>query len=406
MRSHRLNSASKPTHALFSLAPAPTDPIFGIQEAFDADRSPDKVNLGVGVYLDKTGACPLFAAVRVAQQRMIEDNSAKSYLPIDGGPRFNAAVRDLVFPTQTFGSVPISAVQTLGGTGALRLAAELLSLTERPPKVWLTKPTWSNHQPIFEAVGLEVGEIPYLDNTGQRLDSEAFLTTLDGLGPRDVVVLHGCCHNPTGVNPDETTWRMVASFAKARGWLPLIDLAYAGLGAGLERDLVGVRSIAAAGVPAMVALSCSKIFGLYGERTGALMALTNNGPVVLSRMKQVIRRSYSNPPRHGAHLVATVLASNELRILWSLELLEAQRRIQKMRSDLCAALEQRRPHRDYSFLSAQKGMFSMLPITPQGVSDLREQWHVYMPKSGRINFAALTDDRIQYVADALAKTLR
>ena len=386
---------------VFSVAPAPSDPLFSLQEAYEADTSRMKVNLGIGMYLDETGRCPLFRSVRSTQERLAAQGQPKTYLPIDGDPVFNSCARELVFPSRVFRDLPVSVVQTLGGTGALRVAAELASVAQSELRVWLPEPTWANHKAIFKAAGLRVWSLPYLDEAKEQLDTSAYLEALDALGPLDIVLLHGCCHNPTGIDPDETTWRMIASIAKARGWLPLIDLAYAGLGSGMDRDMLGTRTMASAGMPLFVALSFSKIFGLYGERTGALLAVTTNGPPVLSRLKQIIRRSYSNPPRHGAQLVSTVLANDELRIAWSLELLEARRRIRKMRSDLANSLAQRQPNTDFSYLDRQNGMFSLLPLEQDAVSELQRTWHVHLPKSGRINFAGLTSHKIAYVADAL-----
>ena len=387
------------THRLFSMVPAPPDPILGLQGAFKADTSPDKVNLGVGVYLDESGVCPLFEAVRAAQNTVVERGAPKTYLPIDGHSAYSNALRDLIAPV-------LSAVQTLGGTGALRVAAELMALSSPRPKIWLTHPTWANHRPIFETAGLPVDALPYVDRGGQQLDSAGLLNALDELGPDDVVVMHGCCHNPTGIDPDPLTWRMIARIAQARGWLPLVDLAYVGLGAGIERDLLGVRTLASANVPMMVAVSCSKIFGLYGERIGALMLQAhNNEAAVRSHIKRIIRRLYSNPPSHGAMIVADVLSKVDLRQQWMGELTDARQRVQQMRFALADALHERRPDDDFSYMTQQQGMFSLLPLTPAGVEKLQQEWHVYMPRSGRINFAGLTSVRVEYVADALHDTL-
>ena len=403
---HAKISAPPPsTPSVFSVAAAPADPILSLQEGYDADLSAKKVNLGVGVYLDETGICPLFNAVRAAQDRIASHGRPKTYLPINGDPRFNACASELVFPRQVFDGLPVCVTQTLGGTGALRIAAELSAVATPRPRVWLPTPTWTNHNAIFQAAEVQTCSLPYLDASHQQLDTSRYLEALDALGPDDIVLLHGCCHNPTGVDPHEMTWRMVASIAKTRGWLPLIDLAYAGLGTGLDRDMLGIRTLVSADVPLLAAISFSKIFGLYGERTGALIAVTTSGPTVLSRLKQLIRRSYSNPPRHGAQIVATVLSNDELRIEWSLELLEARRRIQKMRSNLAASLQKRQPDVDFSHLTQQTGMFSMLPLPPHAVEELRQTWHIYLPKSGRINFAGLTDRHVDYVADALTAVM-
>lgn len=390
---------------------APLDPILGLTETFQKDPRTDKINLGVGVYLDENGKIPTFAAVRTAERRVVEEGAAKSYLPISGSSRYGALVQSLVFgdDSQVVKERRASTVHTPGGTGALRVAADFIATHAPSAKVWVSTPTWENHHKIFGAAGLETRPYRYYDATHRRLDVEGMLHDLSSASRGDVVLVHGSCHNPTGVDLSRADWESFATLCLERGLVPLVDLAYQGLGDGLDDDAFGVRLLAAKLPEFFVASSFSKSFGLYGERTGALSIISEDGASaerVMSQMKVAVRTNYSNPPRHGGVLVEMVLSEPGLTTEWKQELAVMRSRIKEMRQGLVDGLKSEGVDRDFAFLLSQRGMFSYTGLSPEHVDALREKLGVYILRSGRINVAGLTPKNLGRVAEAIATVLR
>ncbi len=386
-----------------ALSPAPADPIFGLNAAFAADDRPHKVNLGIGVYQDEQGRTPVLRAVRAAEQRLAERGDTKSYLPISGAPAYGDHVQRLLF-----GEVQDNArtAQTPGGTGALRVAGDLVAQTAGPTRVWLPSPSWANHQQIFAAAGHEIQTYAYYDPARTGLDEDAMLSALATVGAGDVVLLHGCCHNPTGFDPSPATWGKIADLAGDKGWLPLVDLAYQGFGEGLDHDVQGLRTLTDALPEVLVASSFSKNFGLYSERAGALTMVgadAARAELVFGHIKRAVRANYSNPPRHAEALVVTVLDDASLRADWSAELDTMRDRITSMRRALAEQLG--RTGRDFSFLLRQRGMFGFTGLSPAQVDRLQGEHAIYMVRSGRINVAGLNPHNLDQVASAIAAVL-
>ena len=386
------------------LTPAPPDPILGLTEAFEADPRPQKVNLGVGVYQNDEGRTPVLEAVKAAEAAMLAGESTKNYLPIDGEPEFGKQVEKFLFPRQ---NVPASrTAQTPGGTGALRMAADFLAGISRPRTVWISAPTWPNHAGICAAAGLPVKSCPYYDPAAHGLAFEAFAAALDRIPAGDVVVLHLCCHNPTGFDPTFDQWKVLSEIAARRGWLPVFDAAYIGLGDGEDADRAALDPFLEAGLEFLIAVSFSKNFGLYRERAGALTLVAHTATAAdaaFSRLKQVIRASYSNPPAHGGAIVRIILEDSLLRDLWRRELAEMRERIHAMRKHLWEGLSSRLPDRDLSFITRQRGMFSYSGLDAEEVAWLRAERAIFMTANGRINVAGLTPSNLVYVCDALAE---
>ena len=389
---------------------APRDPILGVSEAFNADTRAGKVNLGVGVYYDETGRIPVLASVRQAEARIAADPAPRGYLPIDGVPGYVKAVQTLVFgaDAQVLTEGRVVTAQCLGGTGALRMAADFLRRFNSGADVWISDPSWENHRALFESAGFRVHTYPYYDAVTRGLDFRGMQASLAALAPGSIVVLHVCCHNPTGVDPTPQQWRSLVEIVAARGLVPILDLAYQGFASGLEADAAPVRWFAEAGVAAFVANSFSKNFSLYGERVGALSIVTANAETaarVLSQLKRVIRTSYSNPPTHGARVVATVLGDAALRALWEQELGAMRERIKAMRQALVASVEGAGQNIDFSFVLRQNGMFSYSGLGVDDVARLREDHGIYAVDSGRICVAALNDGNVARVGLAVAERL-
>ena len=388
------------------LQEAPADPILGLMGIYAADPRENKVNLTVGVYQDEAGNTPVLPTVREASVDLLSREKTKSYLPISGPPELARAVRGLLFGPESplvDGGRAIT-VQTPGGTGGLRIAGDFLRSQKPAAKIWLSAPTWPNHPAIFQASGLSTATYPYLDRVTGRLDSVGMLDALRQVPAGDVVVLHGCCHNPTGIDPDHATWQEIAGIAAEKGWLPLVDLAYQGLGAGLEQDVQGLREIAARVPEFLVCSSFSKIFGLYRERIGAMTLVAANpdhAKAAFSQIKIAIRTSYSNPPAHGGQLVSTILLDPERAVRWRSELSGMRERIQAMRGGLADALRAAGSRGDFEFLREQRGMFSLLGITREQVDALRTEHAVYLVGSGRINVAGLAPENLDLVARAI-----
>jgi aromatic-amino-acid transaminase len=398
-------------HSPFKDVPlAPRDPIVGVTEMFNADRRADKVNLGVGVYYDDAGKVPLLECVQHAERAIQSSAPPRSYLPIDGLPGYVRSVQEVVFgadaPAVADGRVVT--VQTLGGTGALRVAADFLRRFISEAGVWISDPSWEIHRMLFEAAGFEVGSYPYYDPNTHGLDFTGMLGALDALPPRSIVVLHVCCHNPTGADPSSDQWNEVIDVVVTRQLVPVLDLAYQGLAVDLDSDAGPVRAFVARGVPVVVANSFSKSFSLYGERVGALSLVVANAAEavrVLSQLKRVVRSNYSSPPTHGARVVETVLASPELRNLWERELAAMRERIQAMRKALVEHVQAAGRNVDFEFVLKQKGMFSYSGLSKDDIAMLRETHGIYAVDSGRICIAALDSRNVRAVGTAIAEAL-
>lgn len=393
-----------------SVAAAAPDAILGLNEAFQNDPRERKVNLTVGVYHDAQGQTPILSCVKEAERRLIETEHSKSYLRIEGRTDFDQRVPELLLgPTHhalTAGRT--CTAQTPGGTSALRIAADWLGEAFPNARFWLSTPTWPNHPNVLRAAGRQLQSYRYYNVDQHAVEFDQMMYDLAGVTAGDVVVLHGCCHNPTGADLDEDQWEAVARCLQERQALPLIDFAYQGLARGLEPDAAALRTVCATVDELIVCSSYSKNFGLYRERVGALTILTRTSAAadaVLSRVKKCIRSNYSNPPSHGASIVATVLGDPQLRAGWMDELATMRERICSMRSALAAAIQAENPSLDYSFLTRQHGMFSLTGLTPDHVAHLREEYSIYVVANGRINLAGLNQHNLEYVAGALAAAL-
>jgi aromatic-amino-acid transaminase len=389
---------------------APRDPILGLTEAYNADKNPKKVNLGVGVYTDDNGKVPLLECVRRAERQLVEQPAARNYLPIDGLAAYDRAVQSLVFgancPALKQGR--IVTVQSLGGTGGLRVGADFLRRTAPNAELWISDPSWENHRAVFESAGFKVNTYPYYDAKTRGVDFDGMLGALKAMPAGSIVLLHACCHNPTGVDLTTEQWTGVIETIGARGLVPFLDIAYQGFGDGIDADGSAVRRFAQAGMPLFVSNSFSKSFSLYGERVGALSVVaetSEEGARVLSQIKRLVRANYSNPPTHGGQIVAIVLETPELRALWEQELGQMRERIKAMRKLLVEKIHARVPGADFSFVTRQRGMFSYSGLTREQVVRMREEFAVYAIESGRICVAALNIKNIDYSADAIAKVI-
>jgi aspartate aminotransferase len=386
----------------------PLDPILGLMAAFRADTDSRKVDLGVGVYRDESGETPVMQAVRDAQQALFERETTKTYVAAAGNAGFNEAMARLVFGAEhpALASGRLRTIQAPGGCGALRLGAGLVRLAAPDATVYVSAPTWANHPPLLTSCGLRLESYPYFDAATGGVAFEAMLQALERLTPRSVVLLHASCHNPTGADLTERQWRELLALFRRRSLLPFIDIAYQGLGTGLEQDALAPRLFCAELPEALVAVSCSKNFGLYRERTGALHVLGESAAAAeaaLSQLVRIARGLYSMPPDHGAAIVHEILASAPLRASWRTELEAMRNRIGQLRERLVRELRESCPRRDYSHLLRQRGMFSYLGVEAQAVRELRERHHIYMMDDGRINIAGLRGDNVAYFAEALGK---
>jgi aromatic-amino-acid transaminase len=389
---------------------APGDPILGLTEAFNADRNPKKVNLGVGVYYDDDGKVPLLECVRRAERQLVEQAAPRNYLPIEGLPAYDRAVRELVFGTDcpALKAGRIVTVQALGGTGGLKIGADFLRRAAPEAEAWISDPTWENHRGLFENAGFKVQAYPYYDATTHGLNFEGMIDALRAMPAGSVVVLHACCHNPTGADLSSGQWTTVIDAVISRGLIPFLDMAYQGFGDGLDADAAAVRQFARAALPVFVSSSFSKSLSLYGERVGSLSVVaetSDEAERVLSQLKRLVRTNYSNPPTHGGQLAATVLATPQLRTLWEEELGRMRERIKEMRRQLVGKFRVRVPQTDFSFVERQRGMFSYSGLTRAQVVRLREEFAVYAIESGRICVAALNTKNIDYAADCIARVI-
>lgn len=387
-----------------SLTAAPPDAILGLNEAFKDDPSPHKVNLGVGVFKDSAGATPVLACVKEAERRLVDTETTKSYLPIDGHPGYGRHVPQLLFGDSVESS-RAGTIQTPGGTGALRVAGDFVHAMFPNAKLWLSNPTWANHPNVFTAAGLRIETYGYYDPEAMGLDFAAMLSDLKKVTAGDVVLLHGCCHNPTGVDLSLSQWQEIGALLSERKALPLVDFAYQGFADGLEEDAAGLRSLLSTHDELLVCSSFSKNFGLYRERVGALVAVSKDAAacdVVMSQLKKVVRTNYSNPPAHGASIVATVLGDAQLTQQWHDELAVMRERISGMRDLLVSQLSAAGIDRDFGFIQRQNGMFSFSGLTREHVERLRSEYSIYIVGSGRINVAGITEDNVKYLCEAIA----
>jgi aromatic-amino-acid transaminase len=387
---------------------APRDPILGLNEQFLADPNPAKVNLGVGVYYDENGKLPLLGCIRAAEEMMIAAPEARGYLPIDGIAAYDAATQALVFgadtPARREGR--IATVQAVGGTGGLKVGADLLQRMNPKARVVISEPSWENHRALFEAAGFEVGTYPYYDPSRQGVDFDAMRAALETVAPGTIVVLHACCHNPTGCDLTSEQWSEVVHLLGARRLVPFLDMAYQGFGDGLAEDGRAVQMCLAAGLDFFVATSFSKSFSLYGERAGALSVVCASKDAaarVLSQLKRVIRTNYSNPPTHGAAAITKVLTTPALRVMWEGELAGMRERIKRMRIELQRRLVAAGAAIDTAFITRQRGMFSYSGLTKSQMQRLRSEFGVYGVDSGRICVAALNDRNLDAVVEAISQ---
>lgn len=389
---------------------APADPILGLGEAFKSETRANKVNLGIGVYKDAQGKTPIVKAVKEAEKRLFDLETSKNYLTIDGVAEFNEYTKELLFgaDSEIVKQGRAKTVQSLGGTGALRIAAEFIKRQTKSQNVWISTPTWPNHNAIFNAVGMTIREYRYYDAEKKALDWDNLIADLSNAGEGDVVLLHGCCHNPTGIDPTPEQWKTLAEMSEKNGWLPLFDFAYQGFANGLEEDAIGLRTFASNHKELLVASSYSKNFGLYNERVGAFTLVAETAEIAataLTQVKSIIRTLYSNPASHGAATVSIILGDQELRQQWEEELTEMRNRIKQMRHQFVELLKEYGAEQDFSFIIEQNGMFSFSGLMPEQVDRLKEEFAIYAVRSGRINLAGVTEDNIRYLCESIVKVL-
>lgn len=393
---------------MFDRLPSPPpDGILAVMAAYRADPRPAKVDLGVGVYKDATGHTPVMRAVKAAETRLVAEQDTKTYTQLVGDPAFHAAMADLILA----GAVPparLAAAAATGGTGAVRLGFELIRAANPSARLWISRPTWPNHISLAQAVGLQWSPYRYLDAEAGALDRSGMMADLAQAQPGDVVVLHGCCHNPTGVDLDLSDWAAIADLCTARGLIPMVDIAYQGFGAGLDADAAGLRLLAQRLPRLIVAASGAKNFGLYRERVGITLVITAEAErdVVQATLAALNRAAISFPPDHGARVVTTILTDPALRADWAGELETMRARIESLRRALADAVRTETGSDRLGFVAAQKGMFSILPLSDDQVRALREDHGVYAVGGGRVNMAGLTEASIPQVARALATVLR
>ena len=389
---------------------APRDPILGLNEQYNADTRSTKVNLGVGVYYDDEGRIPLLKAVHKAEVARIEAAAARGYLPIEGIKNYNKGAQELLLGKDS----PLTkegrtlTFQALGGTGALKIGADFLKQITPDSKVFISNPSWENHRALFERAGFAVETYAYYDAETHGLDFDGMLASFKNMPARSIVILHACCHNPTGVDLTQDQWKQIVQLIQEKDLIPFLDIAYQGFGDGLEEDAKVVRLFADLGIPMFISSSFSKSFSLYGERVGALTLITSSADEssrVLSQVKRVIRTNYSNPPTHGGTIVSSVLNSPELFVLWEEELAGMRNRIRDMRQQLVAKLKEHGVTQNFDFVLSQRGMFSYSGLTSEQVDRLRNEHGVYAVSSGRICVAALNSRNIDYVAKAITQVL-
>lgn len=385
---------------------APPDPILGLTEAFKQDSNPNKVNLGVGVYKDQDGQTPVLESVKKAEQIMLEKDTSKSYLPIPGAPEYGAAVQKLLFGDthEIIADKRACTAHCPGGTGALRVAGEFLHGVAGARTLWVSNPTWANHRNIFTAAGFDISEYPYYDAENKSLNASAMLQAIAGMSAGDVILLHGGCHNPSGMDPTVDQWRQIALALHKQRVLPLIDFAYQGFAQGIDEDATGLRLVCSECSEVVIASSFSKNFGLYKERTGAMTMVAASNEQALtafSHAKKLIRCNYSNPPAHGGMIVTTILEDAGLTGLWESEVATMRDRINETRADFVKTLSAKGLDDDWSYITSQNGMFSFVPLSKPQIETLRNKYSIYIVGSGRINVAGITPRNIDYLCDAI-----
>lgn len=390
---------------------APRDPILGLNEAFNADNRPNKVNLGVGVYFTDSGKIPLLRAVQAAEQQRMENPTSRGYLPIEGIAAYNSGVQNLLFGanSQLIKDGRVITAETLGGTGALKIGADFIKRLKPNTTIAISDPSWENHRALFEAAGFTVNNYPYYDPETRGVNFDAMLASLNSMPADTVVLLHACCHNPTGADLNDAQWAQIVEVCRNKNLIPFLDMAYQGFADGIDADGISVRLFANSGLSFFVSSSFSKSFSLYGERVGALSIVTESkdeATRVLSQVKRVIRTNYSNPPTHGGAVVAAVLNTPELRTMWEDELAEMRDRIKLMRAELIKNLKAAGVQKDFSFITHQRGMFSYTGLTTPQVDQLISEYGIYAVGTGRICVAALNSNNIAWVAQGIAAVLK
>ncbi|QRM19698.1 aminotransferase class I/II-fold pyridoxal phosphate-dependent enzyme [Dechloromonas sp. TW-R-39-2] len=390
---------------------APRDPILGLNESFNADTRSTKVNLGVGVYFDDNGKIPLLAAVKAAEDARVKSALPRGYQPIEGSPAYNQAVQNLLLGKDSalIANGQVITAQALGGTGALKIGADYLKRLSPNAKVYISDPSWENHRALFESAGFVVENYPYYDAATRGVNFTGMKACLNSLDAGSIIILHACCHNPTGADLSDAQWQEVVDVCRERGLVPFLDMAYQGFADGIDADAVAVRAFSASGLQFFVSSSFSKSFSLYGERVGALSIITagkDEAGRVMSQVKRVIRTNYSNPPIHGGALVAAVLSSPELRQQWEDELGGMRDRIRAMRTGLVEAIKAQGVAQDFSFVIKQRGMFSYTGLTAAQVERMKDEFGIYAVSTGRICLAALNTKNVDYVAKAIAAVIK
>ncbi|XOD70201.1 MAG: amino acid aminotransferase [Sodalis sp. (in: enterobacteria)] len=393
-----------------SISVAPADPILGLMDVFCFDKRPNKINLGIGVYKDESGKTPVLISVKKAELRILENETSKKYLSIDGIAAFAEGTQRLLLGADSaiIACARARSAQTPGGTGALRVAADFLAQNTTARCVWVSTPTWPNHKNIFSAARLEVCNYVYYDAIRHSLDFSAMKASLSKARSGDVVLFHGCCHNPTGIDPTEQQWWELANISARQGWLPLFDFSYQGFACSLEEDAVGLRIFCKMNQELIVCNSYSKNFGLYNERVGACTLIARDGVIAdraFSQMKAIIRANYSNPPAHGAAVVATIFSDKELRTMWEQELSDMRERIKRMRQLFVNTLLAKGARQDFSFINRQNGMFSFSGLNQEQVLKLRDKSGIYVVNSGRINVAGMTLNNMDSLCEAILLVL-
>ena len=387
----------------------PADPILGLAAACRADSNPQKVDLTVGIYMDEQGICPVFEAVQQAQRALVEEEVTKAYLPPAGDELFNRGIQQLVLglDSSALRDGRVTSIQTPGGCGALRIGAEVIHAAAPDARVWVSDPTWPVHIPLLGSVGLSFQTYRYYEPASHGVNFDGMVADLKGASRGDVVLLHGCCHNPCGADLSLQQWGVIAAMAEQQGFVPFIDIAYQGLGDGLDEDAAGLRLLVSRLPEVLVAASCSKNLGLYRERTGAAIFVCQdeaNAQAISTQAQSAARRVYSMPPAHGALLAGRILTDDSLGQVWRTELVAMCQRINQLRSSLRQSLETH-SGRDFAFIEQEKGMFSFLGLSADQAIRLREEYSVYMLNSSRINVAGVNASNIEYLAEAVAKIL-
>jgi aspartate aminotransferase len=394
-----------------SLKPVAMDPILGLMAAYRADTRTNKIDLGIGVYMNDRGHTPVMTSVKEAETQLMQLETTKSYQGIAGDPDYNQRIIELLFGADhsILNSGRIKSIQAPGGSGALRVGAEVIQRARPEAKLWVGVPTWPNHIPLLGGAGFEIEEYPYYNRDNHQIETEAMMKTLRQVPAGDMVLLHGCCHNPTGADLTHEQWDMIADLALERGFIPFIDTAYQGLGDGLDEDAYGLRMMAERLPELVVASSCSKNFGLYRERTGSITFIAGSAEqadIVASQAMSVARQIYSMPPAHGALLVSLILGDQQLRTNWEAELTEVRERIQSMRTLLADNIQNNAAGKDFSHIKQQRGMFSFLGLNTAQLDQLREEYGVYIVLSSRVNLAGINSSNIDYLSSSIMSVLK